>query len=210
MEGDSHELGGLRPYVSSMTEITYWWIHLERQSSYRTQSSSTFFGFIFKASSFISPQTCSVIFTSSDLAGQSWSTFTFFTLRSFDEETQVWEVEPYCCGTFPLLECGMESAAGISWYFRLLMLLSTWQISPTTTLGVPPNQPDMTVSLCHWSMWFHGSWDPVQRMIHQKNQPPPSVLSENSGPWPMQQGVFSCPLLVQSWRPPRETDKLSL
>ena len=36
-----------------------------------SQSSSRFFGFVFHASSFILPQTCSMMFMSGDWAGQS-------------------------------------------------------------------------------------------------------------------------------------------
>ena len=49
-----------------------------------SQSSSRFFGFVFHASSFILPLTCSMMFMSGDWAGQSWSTLIFFALRNFD------------------------------------------------------------------------------------------------------------------------------
>ena len=54
-----------------------------------SQSSSRFFGFVFHASSFILPQTCSMMFMSGDWAGQSWSTLIFFALRNFDVEMEV-------------------------------------------------------------------------------------------------------------------------
>ena len=54
-----------------------------------SQSSSRFFGFIFHASSFILPQTCSMMFMSGDWVGQFWSTLIFFALRNFDVEMEV-------------------------------------------------------------------------------------------------------------------------
>ena len=61
------------------------------------QSSSRFFGFVFHASSFILPQTCSMMFMSGDWAGQSWSTLIFFALRNFDVEMEVCNGAPSCC-----------------------------------------------------------------------------------------------------------------
>ena len=69
--------------------------------------SSRFFGFVFHASSFILPQTCSMVFMSGDWAGQSWSTLIFFTLRNFDEEMEVCDGAPSCCKIWPLLWLGM-------------------------------------------------------------------------------------------------------
>ncbi|KAL1250672.1 hypothetical protein QQF64_018468 [Cirrhinus molitorella] len=55
-----------------------------------SQSSSIFFGFVFHASSFILPNTHSMMFMSGDWAGQSWNILIFFALRNFD-------VEMECC-----------------------------------------------------------------------------------------------------------------
>ncbi|CAJ0939286.1 unnamed protein product [Ranitomeya imitator] len=54
-----------------------------------SQSSSRFFGFVFQASSFILPQTSSMMFMSSDWAGQSLSTLIFFAWRNFVVEMDV-------------------------------------------------------------------------------------------------------------------------
>ena len=64
-----------------------------------SQSSSRLFGFVFHASSFILPQTCSMMFMSGDWAGQSWSTLIFFALRNFD----VCDGAPSCCKIWPLM-----------------------------------------------------------------------------------------------------------
>ena len=64
--------------------------------------SSRFFGFIFHASSFILPQTCSMMFMPGDWAGQSWSTLIFFALRNFDVEMEVYDGAPSCCKIWAL------------------------------------------------------------------------------------------------------------
>ena len=66
-----------------------------------SQNSSRFFGFVFHASSFILPQTCSMSFMSGDWAGQSWSTLIFFALRNFDVEMEVCDGAPSCCKIWP-------------------------------------------------------------------------------------------------------------
>ena len=68
-----------------------------------SQSSSRFFGFFFYASSFILPQTCSMMFMSGDWTGQSWSTLIFFALRNFDVEMEVCDGAPSCCKIWLLL-----------------------------------------------------------------------------------------------------------
>ena len=60
-------------------------------------ASQRFFGFVFHASSFILPQTCSMMFMFGDWAGQSWSTLVFFALRNLDVKMEVCDGAPSCC-----------------------------------------------------------------------------------------------------------------
>ena len=90
-----------------------------------SQSSSRFFGFVFHASSFILPQTCSMMFMSGDWAGQSWSTLIFFALRNFDVEMEVCEkstIRAAKLGPFYGWECKRQ--------LRLLDILDYWCCLP--------------------------------------------------------------------------------
>ena len=89
-----------------------------------SQGSSRFFGFVFHASSFILPQTCSMMFMSGDWAGQSWSTLIFFTLRNFDVEMKyAMEYHPAAkFGPFYGWECKRQ--------LRLLDILDYWCCLP--------------------------------------------------------------------------------
>ena len=106
---DFHELEGLHPcgsasFIQFIDEV----IRNSKESSLAcSQSSSRFFGFVFHVSSFILPQTCSMMFISGDWAGQSWSTLIFFALRNFDVEMEVCDGAPSCCKIWPLLWLGM-------------------------------------------------------------------------------------------------------
>ena len=98
-------------------------------------------GFIFHASSFILPQTCSMMFMSGDWAGQSWSTLIFFTLRNFDVEMEVCDGAPSCCKIWPLLwlECKRQ--------LRLLDILDYWCCLPPCRSLAHPHTPIFWVNL---------------------------------------------------------------
>ena len=96
------------------------------------------------ASTFILPQTCSMIFMSGDWAGQSWSTLIFFALRNFDVEMEVCDPAAKF-GPFYGWECKRQ--------LRLLDILDYCCLPPCRSLAHPHTG-------CNPRPWFfcHQTW----------------------------------------------------